>query len=113
VEYRAPDPACNPYLFLACVLAAGLDGIEKEMELPAESLDDIYAMSPEERRALGIQALPDTLEDALTLMEGSELVAEALGEHVFEYFIRNKWEEWNEYKAYVTPFEIERYLPLL
>jgi glutamine synthetase len=113
IEYRAPDPACNPYLFLAVVLAAGLRGIEKSYELPAESLDDIYSMSPEERRALGIGAVPDTLENALHLMEDSELVAEALGEHVFEWFLRNKREEWEEYRAEVTPFEVERYLPLL
>jgi glutamine synthetase len=113
IEYRAPDAACNPYLFLAVALAAGLDGIERELDLSPEAQDDIYAMSAEERRALGIEALPDTLEDALELMERSELLAEALGEHVFEYFLRNKREEWEEYKAYVTPFELNRYLPML
>jgi glutamine synthetase len=113
IEYRAPDAACNPYLFLAVALAAGLDGIERELELSPEAQDDIYAMSVEERRALGIQNLPDTLEDALALMEGSELLASALGEHVFEWFLRNKHEEWEEYKAYVTPFELNRYLPML
>jgi glutamine synthetase len=113
IEYRAPDPACNPYLFLAVLLAAGLDGIERELDIPRESEDNIYALAVEERRALGIEALPDTLEDALALMERSELVAEALGEHLFEWFLRNKREEWEEYKAYVTPFEINRYLPML
>ncbi len=113
IEYRAPDAACNPYLFLACALAAGLDGIDRELELPPESTDDIYAISVEERRALGIESLPDTLEDAIELMEGSEMLAEALGEHVFEWFIRNKREEWEEYKAVVTPFELNRYLPML
>jgi glutamine synthetase len=113
IEYRAPDPATNPYLFLAVAMAAGLDGIERELELPPEAQDDIYAMSIEERKALGIESLPDTLEDALHLMEGSELMAEALGEHVFEWFLRNKREEWEEYKAYVTPFELNRYLPML
>jgi glutamine synthetase len=113
IEYRAPDPSCNPYLFLAVILAAGLDGIESELDLPREAEDNIYEMSGEERRALGIEALPDTLEDALVLMERSELVAEALGEHVFEWYLRNKREEWEEYKAYVTPFELNRYLPML
>jgi glutamine synthetase len=113
IEYRAPDPACNPYLFFAVALAAGLDGIERELQAPPEAQDDIYAMSVAERRALGIEALPDTLEDALELMERSELLADALGEHVFEYFLRNKREEWEEYKAYVTPFELNRYLPML
>ena len=113
IEYRAPDPACNPYLFLATLLAAGLDGIERELDIPSEAEDNIYRLAVEERRALGIEALPDTLEDALHLMERSELVAEALGEHLFEWFLRNKREEWEEYKAYVTPFEINRYLPML
>jgi len=113
IEYRAPDPACNPYLFLAVLLAAGLDGIERELDITPEAEDNIYALAMEERRALGIEALPDTLEDALHLMERSELVAEALGEHLFEWFLRNKREEWEEYKAYVTPFEINRYLPML
>jgi glutamine synthetase len=113
IEYRAPDPACNPYLFLATLLAAGLDGIERELDIPPEAEDNIYRLAMEERRALGIEALPDTLEDSLQLMERSELVAEALGEHLFEWFLRNKREEWREYKAYVTPFEIDRYLPML
>jgi len=113
IEYRAPDPACNPYLFLAVLLAAGLDGVERELDITPEAEDNIYAMAVSERRALGIEALPDTLEDALHLMERSELVAEALGEHLFEWFLRNKREEWEEYKAYVTPFEINRYLPML
>ncbi|HVE91427.1 MAG TPA: glutamine synthetase family protein [Actinomycetota bacterium] len=113
IEYRAPDPACNPYLYFAVVLAAGLKGIEENYELPPEAQDDIYSLAPEERRALGIKALPDTLEDALELMERSELMAEALGEHVFEWFLRNKRDEWEEYKAYVTPFELQRYLPML
>jgi glutamine synthetase len=113
IEYRAPDPACNPYLFLAVALAAGLDGVERELDLAPESTDDIYAMSVEERRALGIEALPDTLEDALELMERSELLAEALGEHVFEWFLRNKRAEWASYKAHVSQFELDRYLPVL
>ena len=113
IEYRAVDPACNPYLFLAVLLAAGLDGIERELDISPEAEDNIYALAMEERRALGIDALPDTLEDALHVMERSELVAEALGEHLFEWFLRNKREEWEEYKAYVTPFEINRYLPML
>ena len=113
IEYRAPDPACNPYLYFAVLLAAGLDGIERELDIPQEAEDNIHRLAIEERRALGIEALPDTLEDALHLMERSELVAEALGEHLFEWFLRNKREEWEEYKAYVTPFEINRYLPML
>ena len=113
VEYRATDPACNPYLAFSLILAAGLDGIRQEMESPAEATDNIHAMSPEERRAAGIPALPDNLHDAVAEMERSELVAEALGEHVFEWFIRNKREEWLAYRSDVTPFEVDRYFPVL
>ncbi|HEX5949131.1 MAG TPA: glutamine synthetase, partial [Actinomycetota bacterium] len=113
VEYRAPDPACNPYLALAVILAAGLDGITSELEPPAEVTSDLNAMSEAERRASGIAALPDSLEEAVRAMEGSELVAETLGEHVFEWFIRNKREEWEAYRTYVTPWELERDFPLL
>jgi glutamine synthetase len=113
IEYRAPDPACNPYLAFAVVVAAGLDGIRRELEPPPEATDNLQAMSDDERRAAGIRSLPDNLHDAVALMERSDLVAEALGEHVFEWFVRNKREEWAAYRAYVTPFEVERSFPLL
>ena len=113
IEYRAPDPACNPYLALAVIVAAGLDGVRRELDPPAEVTGDLNAMSEAERRAAGIAALPDSLEEAVRVMEGSELVAETLGEHVFEWFVRNKREEWEAYRTYVTPWEIERDFPLL
>jgi glutamine synthetase len=113
IEYRAPDPACNPYLALAVIVAAGLDGVRRELEPPAEVTGDLSAMSGAERRASGIASLPDSLEEAIREMEGSDLVAEALGEHVFEWFIRNKREEWEAYRTYVTPWEVERDFPLL
>jgi glutamine synthetase len=113
VEYRAPDPACNPYLAFSVVLAAGLKGIEEGYDLAPEATNNIFEMTPEERMAEGIESLPESLAEALSVMEGSELVAEALGEHLFEYFLRNKRREWDEYKAYVTPFELERYLEVL
>jgi glutamine synthetase len=113
IEFRSPDPACNPYLAFAVVLAAGLEGVEEGYELPAELTANLYEMTAEERLAEGVTALPGSLEEAVIEMEQSELVAEALGEHVFEWFIRNKRIEWDEYKTYVTPFEIERYLPIL
>ena len=113
VEYRSPDPACNPYLAFALVLAAGLRGIEAGYELPAEASSNLYAMTPEERASEGIRPLPTSLADALVAMERSELVAETLGEHVFEWFIRNKQAEWEDYTREVTPFEIARYLPAL
>jgi glutamine synthetase len=113
IEFRAPDPACNPYLAFSVMLAAGLRGIEAGYELPAEATDNIYALSDSRREAEGIGALPGSLRDALDAMEKSELVVDALGEHVFENFLANKRREWADYKAYVTPFELDRYLPTL
>ena len=113
IEYRAPDPACNPYLAFAVMLAAGLQGIEKGYELPPEAEDNIYEMSDAERRAAGIRSLPKNLDEALTEMENSELVAGALGEHVFDFFLRNKRAEWDAYRSQVTPYELQRYLPTL
>ncbi|MEO6121551.1 MAG: glutamine synthetase family protein [Acidimicrobiales bacterium] len=113
VEYRSPDPACNPYLAFAVILAAGLKGVEGGYELPPEAAANLYEMTTEERMAEGITSLPGSLSDALGEMERSELVAETLGEHVFEWFLRNKRSEWSEYKAQVTQFEIDRYLPSL
>jgi glutamine synthetase len=113
IEYRAPDPACNPYLAFSVLLAAGLRGIEKRYELQAEAEDNIFEMTDMERRAAGIPSLPKNLDEALREMEDSELVADALGEHVFEFFLRNKRVEWDAYRAQVTPYELERYLPML
>ena len=113
IEYRSPDPGCNPYLAFACILAAGLKGIDEGYELPPEAAANLYEMTPEERLADNISSLPGSLADALVDMERSELMAETLGEHVFEWFLRNKRAEWAEYKAHVTQFELDRYLPLL
>ncbi len=113
IEYRAIDPACNPYLAFGAVLAAGLDGIRRGLKPPPEATDNIYAMPEDERRATGIASLPDSLLEAIREMSDDEVVAEALGEHVFEWFIRNKQREWEDYRTQVTPFEVERYFPLL
>ena len=113
VELRNPDPACNPYLAFAAMLAAGLDGIEKGMELPPEASNNIYEMSEEERKAAGIESLPEDLYQALKEFEHSTFMRETLGDHVCDYLIRNKRAEWNEYKSLVTPWEISRYLPIL
>jgi len=112
IEFRSPDPACNPYLGFAVVLAAGLRGIEKGYELPPELNANLYEMTDEERLAEGVEELPGSLDEAVSCMENSELVADALGEHVFEWFIRNKRAEWREYRTQVTPFEVDRYLDL-
>lgn len=113
IEYRSPDPGANPYLAWAVILAAGLAGIRGRYELPKEASANIYHMSAQERLAEGIRPLPASLAEALDAMERSELVAEALGEHVFEWFLRNKRAEWAAYKAEVTPFELRRYLTAL
>src|ERR1700759_5422921 len=113
IEIRSPDSATNPYLAFAVILGAGMKGIEEGYELPAGAEDDVWSLSDIERRALGYDELPHNLADALRAMENSELVAETLGEHVFDFFLRNKREEWIEYRAEVSPFELRRYLPLL
>jgi glutamine synthetase len=113
IEVRSPDPACNPYLMFAVLLAAGLKGITDNIELAPEATEDIHAMSDAERSAAGIESLPENLYEAIDAMEQSSLVREALGDHVFEHFIRNKRAEWSQYKAYVSPWELERSLPIL
>jgi glutamine synthetase len=113
IEYRAPDPACNPYLAFAVMLAAGLDGIEKELPLPPPTEENVFEMTEEERRRRGIDTLPGSLYEAIEETEKSPLVREALGDHVFESLITNKRIEWNLYRRHVTDFELQRYLPIL
>ena len=112
-EYRAPDPACNPYLAFSVMLAAGLEGIENKDRLPPPAQANVYQMSDAERDELGIDTLPGSLWEAVQATENSELVRKALGEHVFRSFIRNKKIEWERYRSHVTDYEIERYLPTL
>ncbi len=113
IEYRVPDPACNPYLAFSVMLAAGLEGIEKGYVLREPANDNIYHMSDEERVRAKINSLPDDLLEAIKVTEKSDLVKKALGEELFHYFIRNKKLEWDEYKAQVTQYEINKYLPIL
>jgi glutamine synthetase len=113
IEYRSPDPACNPYLAFAAMLSAGLAGIEGEYELPPEASNNIYVMTVEERRAAGIRSLPEDLYEAIGLASESKVLREGLGEHVLEFLLRNKREEWDDYRSQVTPYELERYLPIL
>jgi glutamine synthetase len=113
IELRSPDPACNPYLAFSVMLAAGLRGIEDQLECPLPIERDLYDMTQAERDALGIRSLPGSLIEAITLCEGSELVREALGEHVFTEFIANKRIEWDRYRTHITDYEIREYLPLL
>ena len=113
VEYRALDSASNPYLAFALMLAAGLKGIEEGYELPPEAEDNVWSLSDSERRALGYAALPASLDHALEYMQESELVAETLGEQVFNYVLLNKRKEWEAYRGQVTPFELKSNLELL
>ncbi|MCX6516429.1 MAG: type I glutamate--ammonia ligase [Actinobacteria bacterium] len=113
IEYRSPDPACNPYLAFSVILAAGMKGIREGYELEPEADANLFEMDDAALDKLGIRQLPQSLNDALKVMETSELVQEALGEHIFEWFLRNKRHEWREYKTQVTPFELNRYLKSL
>jgi glutamine synthetase len=113
VEFRSPDPACNPYLAFSVMLAAGLEGIEKGYEVPEPVEENVYEMSEEERKRRGIGTLPANLFEAIELTEKSELVRKALGDHVFEAFLRNKKIEWDLYRTQVTEYELKRYLPIL
>jgi glutamine synthetase len=113
IEFRSPDPACNPYLAFAVMLAAGLEGIEKEYEVPEPVEENVYEMTDEERERRGIGTLPGSLWEAIQLTEKSELVRRSLGDHVFNAFIENKKIEWDQYRGQVTEYELKRYLPIL
>ncbi|HEV7652562.1 MAG TPA: type I glutamate--ammonia ligase [Actinophytocola sp.] len=113
VEIRSLDSACNPYLAYAVILAAGLKGVREEYELPPAAEDDVWSLTDAERRAAGYAHLPQNLGEALVEMENSELLAETLGEHVFDFFLRNKRNEWDAYRRSVTPYELRTLLPLL
>lgn len=113
IEYRAIDSAANPYLAYALLLAAGLKGIENEYELPAETEDNVWELTDSERRAMGIQPLPQSLDHAIRKLEESELAAETLGEQVFSYVLANKQAEWSAYRSQVTAFELKQNLETL
>jgi len=113
VEYRSPDPACNPYLAFAAMLMAGLEGIEKKYECPPPVERNVYEMTQQEREELNIEQLPADLADAVLEAEKSELLRRTLGDHVFEKFLENKKIEWHNYRSQVTEFELDKYLPVL
>ncbi len=110
IEYRSPDPACNPYLAFSVILAAGLRGVKEGYELPQEADANLFEIGDDMLEKLGIGQLPQSMSDALRVMEKSELVAEALGEHIFEWFLRNKRAEWRGYKTHISQYELNRYL---
>ena len=113
IEFRSPDPACNPYFAFSVMLAAGLEGIEKEYEIPAPIEENVYEMTEEERKRRNIGTLPGSLWEAIKLTEESDVVRKALGEHVFDAFIQNKKIEWELYRSQVTGYELDKYLPIL
>ena len=113
IEFRSPDPACNPYFAFSVMLAAGLEGIEKEYEIPAPIEENVYEMTEEERKRRNIETLPGSLWEAIKLTEESELVRKALGDHAFDAFIQNKKIEWDLYRSQVTGYELDKYLPIL
>ena len=113
IEYRSPDPACNPYLAFAVMLAAGLDGIERDRPLPPPVEENVFEMSADERSARGIATLPTNLLQAIEATEESTVVREALGDHVFETLLKNKRIEWDRYQRHVSDFELAEYLPML
>jgi len=113
IEFRSPDPACNPYLAFSVMPAAGMQGIEQGYELPVPVERDLYKMDDAERKRLGIKSLPGSLIEAVAMTEKSQLVKKALGDHIFSHFIANRKIEWVIYLKQVTAYEIEKYLPIL
>lgn len=112
-EIRSPDPACNPYLTFAVLLAAGLEGIEKGYELPDPIDKNLFELTETERRQMGIETLPGSLGEAISYFEKSELMYKTLGDHVFNRLLELKRKEWDEYRTQVTEWEIKKYLPIL
>ena len=113
IEYRSPDPACNPYLAFAVMLAAGMEGIKNKYRLPEPTEEDIFEMDEKARDKAGITSLPGSLYEAMVAISKSKLVKETLGDHIFNKFIENKKVEWDLFRTHVSQFEIDRYLPML
>jgi len=113
IEFRSPDPACNPYLCFSVMLAAGLDGIKNNLQAPTPIEENVYEMTAEQRKERHISTLPGSLSEAVQLAESSSLVREALGEHVFNSFIENKKKEWDDYRTQVTEYELKKYMPIM
>ena len=113
IEFRCPDPACNPYLAFSVMLAAGLEGIKNKYPLPEPIEENIFEMDIKRREEAGIETLPDNLLEAVKFMENSRLVRETLGDHIFNKFIENKKIEWDRYRTHVSKYELDSYLSLL
>ncbi len=113
IEFRSPDPACNPYLAFAVMLAAGMKGIEENYQLPEPIEEDIYEMDEVARERAGITSLPGSLFEAIQELEKSDLMRETLGDHIFNKLIHNKKIEWDRFRTHVSLYEIDNYLPIL
>jgi glutamine synthetase len=113
IELRTIDAACNPYLAYAVVLAAGMKGLEEEYDLPREAEDDVWSLNERERKALSLEQLPKNLYEAIKVAEESELLADTLGEHVYDFFLRNKRAEWEDYRGQVSAYERDMMLPVI
>ena len=113
IELRSPDPVCNPYLAFACMIASGLDGVEKKLPLPPPVEENIYEMTPQERLDRSINTLPDNLFEAIQVAQSSEFLREVLGEHIYDKLIANKLIEWDQYRIQVSDWELKKYLPIL
>ncbi|MTI80301.1 MAG: type I glutamate--ammonia ligase [Firmicutes bacterium] len=110
VELRSPDPSCNPYLAIAVMLKAGLDGIKNNMQPPAATGSNIYDMTATERQEQGIDSLPSSLPNAVEELSNDQVIKDALGNHVFKKFVEAKQKEWDEFRLQVTPWEVDTYL---
>lgn len=110
IELRSPDPAANPYLLFATCLAAGLDGIKRELEIPPSVEGNVFELTKKELEAQGIEAIPSNLSKACHYFEDDEFMKQVLGEHVHAKYLHAKREEWNRFREQVTAWEIEEYL---
>ncbi|MHA1946502.1 MAG: glutamine synthetase family protein, partial [Candidatus Hodarchaeales archaeon] len=108
-EYRCPDPSANPYLALLGIIAAGMDGVDRELELPPPVKSNIFTLSSEERTKLNIKELPGNLFQALGFLEKDDVIKSVLGEHIFEHFINLKKAEWLQYSTQVSDWDLKRY----
>ncbi len=113
IEYRSPDSACNPYLAFAAMLAAGLDGIENERQIPPPVEENVFELTEQERQDRGIEQLPGSLMEAVEAAEATPFLRNALGDHTFESLVKNKRIEWARYKRHISDFELAEYLPVL
>jgi glutamine synthetase len=113
IELRCPDPSCNPYLAFAVMLKSGLDGIKRELDVPPPSEENLYHLDTEQRNAINLKSLPGSLGEALEELKKSTIVKSALGSHVYDHFLAAKTQEWNEYRTYVSAWELDRYLAIM